>query len=344
MFTCILSEVYCDVNSQHETEQELNKAEIKLEEAKNQLIRCNELQEEYVTKKEKLNTSYIELKSWQDKLRENSVKLQNFGDNDPLKTEIEHCLSEVEECQKKIAVVKSAVLECQEDTNSTLTSLIQCKIQLELTIEELHMSMNKLKRLETQLNFEMNCGSLYGIVMSVKNILFGETSEEKNKEGYKRLIPSCKVMVEKLNKTLSDCQQEVSELEDIITKQRQLNARHSVSSTEGVNLSFEQGANGSSSNSKSTNLSPTPNNTLQLLLPVATQWENIGVLLQIPDAELTIIKHDNPLEAKACLREMLRKWVKQVDPDPTWKALANAVEVLHHPSLAKKIRDEYCTP
>ena len=41
------------------------------------------------------------------------------------------------------------------------------------------------------------------------------------------------------------------------------------------------------------------------------------------------------------MREMLRKWLKQVDPTPSWEALADAVEDIDS-HLAEEVLKEYC--
>ena len=75
---------------------------------------------------------------------------------------------------------------------------------------------------------------------------------------------------------------------------------------------------------------------LSLLLPLAHQWQNIGTLLDIPDGKLDIIKY-NEQGVENHLREMVKLWLKQIDPPPTWSGLAEAVEAFN-PSIAEKLR------
>ena len=80
-------------------------------------------------------------------------------------------------------------------------------------------------------------------------------------------------------------------------------------------------------------------NCLKFLLPVAKYWHNIGVLLGIdPDLTLEQIEADYPGDCQQCVREMIKSWLKQVDPPPSWKDLAEAVHECN-PCLAKKIID-----
>ena len=64
------------------------------------------------------------------------------------------------------------------------------------------------------------------------------------------------------------------------------------------------------------------------LLPLATQWKSIGTLLGIEDHVLNRVKADED-GVNDCLREMLSEWLRQVDPPPTWAALADVVETFN---------------
>lgn len=80
-------------------------------------------------------------------------------------------------------------------------------------------------------------------------------------------------------------------------------------------------------------------NTLKLLFPSADEWQNIGVFLDLPAGVLQTIAKDNS-RSRDCLREMLEVWLKQTDPRPTWKALAEAVKPID-PNLSKTITDKH---
>ena len=79
-------------------------------------------------------------------------------------------------------------------------------------------------------------------------------------------------------------------------------------------------------------------NCLKLLLPEAKNWQIIGSLLEIPEELLDQIEADHPSNCQLCVRQVIKAWLKQVDPSPSWKNLAEAVHVLN-PSLTKKILD-----
>ncbi len=74
---------------------------------------------------------------------------------------------------------------------------------------------------------------------------------------------------------------------------------------------------------------------------VAAKWEEIGISLQIESGLLEIIKKDNPSDCRMCLREMLKEWMKQVDPPPSWLAIIKAVKDCGYNLLARTLRDKY---
>ena len=316
----------------------------------------------------------MELEAWQEKLEEFETKLEglldfeNHDETDPVSREILLCREQVRECQKKIERIESDISECRNDLSTTLVTLLQCKTQLEITLHELNLSLDKLKELESHLQFEKNVyehyGFFYKVVVSVKNMLFRNPTSPKNSDDYSRLIHFCKVMIENLNKTVTSCCEEVKELEKIITLQREMNARHDVK-TDSLKRNFEQSSaavqdlNFKDSpkqrpplptilpRSRSSRL-PSDNelklslpNSYRRLLPKASEWENIGIFLHVPDSVLNTIKYDCHSDSRDCMREMLREWLKQVDPTPSWEALADAVEDIDS-HLAEEIRKEYC--
>ena len=81
---------------------------------------------------------------------------------------------------------------------------------------------------------------------------------------------------------------------------------------------------------------PELSTSLKLTWEVADNWHNIGALLKIPNSDLKCIKKDYG-QCRECLREMLSVWLNQ--PHPTWKQLAEAVE-LSNPDTAKRILAE----
>ena len=80
---------------------------------------------------------------------------------------------------------------------------------------------------------------------------------------------------------------------------------------------------------------------LEELLPLASNWENIGIFLGIDDGILLTIKVDEQ-KAQGKLREMLRAWLRQVDPTPpTWTAIIKAVGLIDE-ARANELTSKYC--
>jgi hypothetical protein len=78
----------------------------------------------------------------------------------------------------------------------------------------------------------------------------------------------------------------------------------------------------------------------ELLCKVSADWEDIGLTLDLNEGDLSAIKNDHH-ESKKCFREMLKLWLKQVEPPPTWSAIIEAIDTLQYESLAKELRKKY---
>ena len=79
---------------------------------------------------------------------------------------------------------------------------------------------------------------------------------------------------------------------------------------------------------------------LKISLSLASEWKNLGIFLTIDKGTLDNIEYKYS-GASDCLREMFCTWLQQVNPPPSWQALADAVELLD-PAIAEKIRTTYC--
>ena len=71
----------------------------------------------------------------------------------------------------------------------------------------------------------------------------------------------------------------------------------------------------------------------KLVVPLANEWENIGLCLGLSNFEDSIKALAQT--APSCLREILKLWLNRVDPHPTWKELAEAVEPFNSDISAK---------
>jgi serine/threonine-protein phosphatase 6 regulatory ankyrin repeat subunit B len=79
---------------------------------------------------------------------------------------------------------------------------------------------------------------------------------------------------------------------------------------------------------------------LRELLPLASEWEIIGCLLELPDGRVEEIEADKQ-RVRDRLRSVLKEWLKMVNPPPSWVQLADVVKQLN-PEKGKAIHDKYC--
>ena len=75
----------------------------------------------------------------------------------------------------------------------------------------------------------------------------------------------------------------------------------------------------------------------------AAKWYDIGLELGVTADYLDTIKkaNDDPLD---CLRELLRRWLSNVDPQPSREALVAALRIpaVNYPALASEIELKFC--
>ena len=82
---------------------------------------------------------------------------------------------------------------------------------------------------------------------------------------------------------------------------------------------------------------PTLPDAFRALCPLAYDWQNIGILLNLENNSLKEIDMNCKGKAKDCLRETLSLWLVRAIPPPTWEELAEAVEPTDQ-TIAHKIR------
>ena len=98
-------------------------------------------------------------------------------------------------------------------------------------------------------------------------------------------------------------------------------------------------AHGSAGAASAANTSDDPPNLptlLRILLPLSSQWMNIGVMLSLNYQRLAAIETRCGGVPDNCLREMLNEWLQQTNPRPTKSALVDAV-IMYNLSLAEEI-------
>jgi len=74
------------------------------------------------------------------------------------------------------------------------------------------------------------------------------------------------------------------------------------------------------------------------------KWYDIGIELKIDVPTLKNIK-STYTDNKDCFREVLKVWLKAVDPKPTWKALVDALKarVIDEQKLAADLEAKFCS-
>ena len=79
----------------------------------------------------------------------------------------------------------------------------------------------------------------------------------------------------------------------------------------------------------------------QLYNTVADKWRAIGILLEIPEAQLMTIDEKYRGDPQKCLMAMLSNWLA-TSSSPTWQELAESVEFVGYRNVAQKLREKYC--
>ena len=76
------------------------------------------------------------------------------------------------------------------------------------------------------------------------------------------------------------------------------------------------------------------------------KWYNLGLQLDITADDLDVIKGKNLQNADECLTDLFKKWLRRVDPQPTWEAIEKALlsPTVNLSQLATKIMNEKIEP
>ena len=84
------------------------------------------------------------------------------------------------------------------------------------------------------------------------------------------------------------------------------------------------------------NETPCLQDIFKLIVPhYAADWEDLGVLLDIPRHYLKTIKVDNPCSVERCCEKMFTYWLSSKDIVSTWQNLLAAIELLPMSSCDK---------
>ena len=77
---------------------------------------------------------------------------------------------------------------------------------------------------------------------------------------------------------------------------------------------------------------------------ISDKWEEFGLTLNIGVDKVNQIKTDNHNNCRSCMRELLKVYVKRIDPAPSWEAVVEAIEALRLDELvtiATHLRSKY---
>ena len=75
------------------------------------------------------------------------------------------------------------------------------------------------------------------------------------------------------------------------------------------------------------------------LYSAAVKWEDIGLFLELDANDLDIIDSDKN-DSHAKLKEMLKLWLKQVEPPPTKSKMVEVLKDLKFTQEAKKLEEQ----
>ena len=66
-----------------------------------------------------------------------------------------------------------------------------------------------------------------------------------------------------------------------------------------------------------------------VVIRLATQWKQLGNLLNIDQDSLNILQHDNPTDCIKCCSKMLDAWLQEnTQEKTTWEILIHAIDKL----------------
>ena len=78
------------------------------------------------------------------------------------------------------------------------------------------------------------------------------------------------------------------------------------------------------------------------IFAVRTEWYNLGLELGQRPSTLDSIAVQYSSDPSQCFRQVLKVWLKGVDPRPTWQAMVNALKspTVARPQVAEQIQTE----
>ena len=83
---------------------------------------------------------------------------------------------------------------------------------------------------------------------------------------------------------------------------------------------------------------------LEAVAHACAKWELIGLQLRMQPEKLDEIECKHKADPKKCFLEVLKEWLKGLDPEPTWEGLAKALKSrsVGEVELAGQIETSHC--
>ena len=86
-------------------------------------------------------------------------------------------------------------------------------------------------------------------------------------------------------------------------------------------------------------------NVRTALIDIVKEWEDLGVVLGLSDAEVEKIGVDNPNDINGCMRELIKQWLKMKGSEPpSWNSLCTALRdpLINRKDIESRIKQKYC--
>ena len=80
---------------------------------------------------------------------------------------------------------------------------------------------------------------------------------------------------------------------------------------------------------------------IEILYPVASKWEILGLVLRVEPSELEKIEKEHQKDCSKCLLETLKWWLRNI-LNCSWSSVAEALKKIEYKMLAEKVLKTHC--
>ena len=77
-----------------------------------------------------------------------------------------------------------------------------------------------------------------------------------------------------------------------------------------------------------------------LCIPLSPKWEDIAIHLGVDPYSLEAIAAKNDKDVRACFKEMIKVWLRQIEPPPTKEKILQVLRHLHFNEQADELEQE----